>query len=85
MPRPWDKDRRAATMAKVKKEAARAAARLGADGGAVVIVMYRDGEHLHILDGGSLPAGLDLAQIYRMVLSSHAVVQDSGGEDVKVQ
>lgn len=83
MPQPWDKDRRAATMAKIRKEAERAAARVGAKG-AVLIALYPDGENIHLLDAGFVPANLDLAQLYRMMLSANAIVQDSDGEDVKV-
>lgn len=62
---PWDLGRRARAKAKIDKEAARAAARLGAEG-VVIVAFYPDGDHFHMLDGGKSP--MPLKELYKTLL-----------------
>lgn len=64
----WPMERRAAKKRKIDKEAERLAGKVGADA-VTIIAFFRDGGHMHIIDGGSAPG--DLAQLYEMLASGH--------------
>jgi hypothetical protein len=49
---PWTPEKRSSVKRKIDKEAARAAARLGAKT-VLVIAFFADGEYLHLQDGGT--------------------------------
>lgn len=81
-PKPWDEDRRARVKAKIDKESARAAARLGAEG-VVIVAFFAEGEYLHMQDGGKSP--MPFKELYQKLLAARQLLEESGGEDVKIQ
>ena len=76
---PWTHEKRGQIKRKIDKEAARAAARLGAKTVAI-IAFFPDGEYMHMLDGGTAP--MELKDLYAKMATCHEVVEQSGGEDV---
>jgi hypothetical protein len=64
-PKPWAPERRSRVKAKLDKEAARAAARLGAHS-VWIIATFADGEFMHLQDGGSSP--WPLKELYQQML-----------------
>ena len=81
-PTPWTMERRSAFKRRIDKEAARVAGRIGATS-VIIIAFARDGEYLHMQDGGTAPG--DISQIYKMLITAHEGVASSGGIDVVVQ
>lgn len=81
-PKPWDIARRSRVKAKIDKEAARAAARLGARS-AVLVVFFEEGDYLHMQDGGMAP--MPFKELYARLLSMLEIMEQSGGEDVSMQ
>lgn len=82
-PTPWSMEKRSRTAAKIEKEAARAAARLGAKH-VVIIAFFRDGEYLHMQDAATdLP--MSLPDLYKKMISMNDVLDASGGKDVALQ
>lgn len=80
MPNPWSPEKRAQVKRQIDKAAERAAAKLGASHVAIVAFFPADGEHLHMLDGGSAPMPFD--KLYSHMATAMAVMDESGGEDV---
>lgn len=78
--KPWSLNRRSQMVNKINKEAARAAARLGART-VSIIATFEDGEYVHILEGGKYPFATPKETYERMVLM-HKMMEQSGGEDV---
>lgn len=76
---PWDMARRQRVKAKIDKEAARAAARLGAQG-VVIVAFFADGDHLHMQDGGMSP--VPFAELYKTLLTATEAQAASPGKDV---
>jgi len=64
-PKPWTPERRSRVKAKVDKESARVAARLGAHS-VWIIATFADGEFMHLQDGGSSP--WPLKELYKNML-----------------
>jgi hypothetical protein len=81
-PTPWPMEKRSRVTRKIEKEAARAAARLGAEG-VVIIAFFKDGEYFHMQDAGSAP--MPLSDLYKQMVSAREVLGESGGEDVALQ
>lgn len=80
---PWSMERRSRASQKIVRECARAAARLGADGVAMV-AFFRAGEHLHMIDAANnIP--ISLADLWKKLASVHGIVEATGGEDVQLQ
>lgn len=78
-PTPWTPEKRSNIKRKIDKEAARAAARLGA-ATVTIIAFFPDGEYLHMQDGGTAPMpSLDL---YTKLATASTILNESGGEDV---
>lgn len=80
--KPWDHDKRSQVKRKIDKEAARAAARLGAQT-VCIIAFFKDGEYMHMLDGGNAP--MDFQKLYATLQTAHQTVEESGGKDVAIQ
>lgn len=76
---PWDQERRERLAAKIRKEADRAAARIGAEG-VVMVAFFPDGEHFHVLDGGKSP--MPFLDLYKMLVTVTEAQEGSPGKDV---
>ena len=77
MPAPWSEERRAEMQARINTEAALAAAKIGAQQ-VVIIAFYPEGEHLHIMDGGSAP--MTRSDLYTKLASMVQVVEEGHGD-----
>lgn len=77
MPEPWTIEKRSRVSDKIKKEAVRVAARLGASH-VVVVAFFADGDHLHMQDAGNPP--MDYATLYKHLATAHQVVTEAGGD-----
>jgi len=77
--KPWPMERRSQIKKKIDREAARAAARLGAEA-VMIVAFFKDGEYLHMQDGGTSP--MPPAELYKKLATATSILEDSGGEDV---
>jgi hypothetical protein len=77
--KPWAPEKRNFVKRKIDKEAARAAARLGAKS-VLIIAFFEDGEFLHMQDGGTAP--MSTADLYKKLATAEIILDESGGEDV---
>jgi NADPH-dependent 2,4-dienoyl-CoA reductase/sulfur reductase-like enzyme len=77
--KPWPPEKRSAVKRKIDKEAARAAARLGARS-VLIVAFFADGEYLHMQDGGTAP--MAAAELYKKLATSTTILEESGGNDV---
>ena len=83
MTRVWTPEQRAAKLEKLRKEAERAMARLGA-AGVVMVAFWAEGDSgYHMLDGGVSP--MPLKDLYVRLQAMHEMMAMSGGKDVKLQ
>lgn len=78
-PTPWAPEKRSAVKRKIDREAARAAARLGAKS-VLIVAFFPDGEYLHMLDGGTAP--MPTAELYKKLATVETVLAESCGKDV---
>lgn len=74
--KPWTPEQRTQKTSKMRKEAARAAARLGAHG-VVLVAFYEEGEFMHMLDAGMAP--MPFKDLYEKLAGMHDKV-DGGFE-----
>jgi hypothetical protein len=81
-PQPWTPEKRSQVKRKIDKEAARAAARLGAKT-VVIVAFFQDGNCMHMQDGGSAPMPFD--KLYKQLSLAMTILDQSGGEDVRLQ
>lgn len=81
MPGPWTPEQRSRKVRLIEREAKNVMRRLGAQY-AVIIVGWRDGEHIHFQDAGFMP--MPLKQLYATMTTSHQIVEESGGKDVQL-
>lgn len=79
---PWTPEQRSRKKAKLDKEAAKVAGRVGADH-VIVIAFFPEGEFYHMMDGGSSP--VPMKQLYSTMLATHMKLELSGGEDIATQ
>jgi hypothetical protein len=79
---PWPIEKRSRVTKKIEREAARAAARLGAEN-VVIIAFFKDGEYMHMQDAGTAP--MPLSDLYKKMVSARDILGESGGEDVALQ
>ena len=83
MAEPWDHQKRAHVSKRILKESKRIAANLGATGGVIIIAFFKDGDKLHVQDGGH--ALMSFKDIYLKMASCHEVMESSkDGKDVQV-
>jgi hypothetical protein len=69
-------------MEKINQQARKVAKALGAEG-VVIIGFFREGEMLHMQDGGLSP--MPLVELYKKMITVAEITEESGGEDVKIQ
>lgn len=81
-PQPWTHDKRAQIKRKIDKEAARAAARLGAKAVTIIAWFPAGDDYLHMQDGGTAPMSSN--ELYKQMATIATVLEDSNGEDVAI-
>jgi len=82
MPAMWSKERADAETKRLDIEAKLVAARLGATH-VRVIAFYKDGDMVHVLEGGSMP--LPSKELYTRLADMLQTLEDRNDDDVKLQ
>lgn len=81
-PKPWTPEKRSRIKAKIDKESARTAARLGAHS-VWIIATFADGEFMHLQDGGSTP--WNPKELYTQMLRATEMNEAADGDPGFVQ
>jgi hypothetical protein len=77
----WSKEKRREVKLKIDEQAELASKTLGAQS-VVMVVFFRDGDYMHMMEGGRSPLPTD--QLFKVLASVNDVLGESDGDDISL-